>query len=129
MLFEICQFLGYTLFADGDEVFIIDYDAIKRGNNKYFKYSLSGSTIGTATSTTLSFTKHIDGDSHAENGAKVSMDEVYNKVTVKDEFYTFENLFPDFGDINFETNITDSSDSGLKTFVSGDSHYDLADTF
>lgn len=130
VLFEICQFLGYTLFADGDEVFIIDYDAIKKGNNKYFKYSLEGSKVGTASATTLSFTKHIEGDSHAENGAKVSMDEVYNKVTVKDEFYTFENLFPDFGDINFETNITDSSDAGLKNFINSMSgNYLLADTF
>ena len=34
------------------------------------------------------------------------MTEVYNKVTVKDEFNTFDNLFPTFGDLNFETNIT-----------------------
>lgn len=36
VLIEVMQFLGYTMFAEGDEVFIIDYDAIKRGNNKYF---------------------------------------------------------------------------------------------
>lgn len=130
VLFEICQFLGYTLFADGDEVFIIDYDAIRKGNNKYFKYSLSGSTVGTPSTVTLSYSKHIDGDSYSENGAKVSLDEVYNKVTVMDDFYTFENLFPDFGDINFETNITASSDQALKNFCISDSgHYVLADTF
>lgn len=113
VLFEICQYLGYTLFADGDEVFIIDYDAIKRGNNKYFKYSLEGSFLQYLGITNIFYNYHIKEGSYAENGTNISLDEVYNKVSVKDEYNTFDNLFPEFGDINFETNITTSVSSAL----------------
>ena len=137
VLKEICQYLGYTLFADGDEVFIIDYDAIKKGNNKYFKYSLTGSKLPSPTSVTLKYSHKIDGDSYASSGTSISLDEVYNKVSVKDEFYTFDDIFPEFGDENFEENITmgipDSElngrdkvtkeDIGMRYYHENNSHY------
>lgn len=110
VLIEVMQFLGYTMFAEGDEVFIIDYDAIKRGNNKYFSYSLEGATLGTYTTTTKSYSYQITGESIGETGTTVSLDKVYNKVTVKDDFYTYDSLFPNFGDAKYETNITAALD-------------------
>ena len=110
VLIEVMQFLGYTMFADGDEVFIIDYDAIKRGNNKYFAYSLEGATLGTYTTVTKSYRYQITGESIGETGTTVSLDKVYNKVTVKDDFYTYDSLFPNFGDAKYETNITAALD-------------------
>lgn len=110
VLIEVMQFLGYTMFADGDEVFIIDYDAIKRGNNKYFSYNLTGNTLGTYTTVTKSYKYQITGESIGETGTTVSLDKVYNKVTVKDDFYTYDSLFPNFGDAKFETNITAALD-------------------
>lgn len=106
VLYEILQFLGYTLITEGNNVFIIDYDAIKNGNNKYWRYSLTGSSASSATSVEIKYNKHIDKDSYAENGTTISLDEVFNKVTVKDEFTGGANLFPSFGDDTFETNIT-----------------------
>lgn len=86
VLIEVMQFLGYTMFAEGDEVFIIDYDAIKRGNNKYFSYRLEDATLGTYTTTTKAYSHQITGESIAETGTTISLDKVYNKVTVKDDF-------------------------------------------
>lgn len=106
VLYQILQFLGYTLVTEGDSVFIIDYDAIKNGNNKYWRYSLSGSSASSATSVEMKYSKHIDESAYKENGTSISLDEVYNKVTVKDEFNSYDNLFPTFGDENFDTNIT-----------------------
>lgn len=110
VLIEVMQFLGYTMFAEGDEVFIIDYDAIKRGNNKYFSYNLTGTTLGTYTTITKSYSYQITGESIGETGTTVSLDKVYNKVTVKDDFYTYDSLFPNFGDAKYETNITAALD-------------------
>ena len=110
VLIEVMQFLGYTMFAEGDEVFIIDYDAIKRGNNKYFSYNLTGATLGTYTTVTKTYSHQITGESIAETGTTVSLDKVFNKVTVKDDFYTYDSLFPNFGDAKYETNITAALD-------------------
>lgn len=110
VLIEVMQFLGYTMFAEGDEVFIIDYDAIKRGNNKYFSYNLTGSTLGTYTTTTKSYSYQITGESIGETGTTISLDKVFNKVTVKDDFYTYDSLFPNFGDAKYEKNITAALD-------------------
>lgn len=110
VLIEVMQFLGYTMFAEGDEVFIIDYDAIKRGNNKYFSYNLTGATLGTYTTVTKAYSHQITGESIGESGTTVSLDKVYNKVTVKDDFYTYDSLFPNFGDAKYETNITAALD-------------------
>ena len=46
--------MGYTLTAYGEDVYILDYDAMVKGRTKYFKYSLTGSAIGTPSAVTLS---------------------------------------------------------------------------
>lgn len=123
VLIEVMQFLGYTMFADGDEVYIIDYDAIKRGNNKYFSYNLTGSTLGTYTTVTKSYKYQITGESIGETGTTVSLDKVYNKVTVKDDFYTYDSLFPNFGDAKFETNITAAHDPNASSLTTNRGYY------
>lgn len=124
VLKELMQWLGYTLIADGDEVFIMDYDAIKHGNNKYFKYNLTGNSIGSPTSVTLKYSHKIEGESYSSNGTSVSLDDVYNKVSVKDEFYTFDNIFSEFGDENFETNSTlGTEDIGMRYYFGNNTHY------
>ena len=123
VLIEVRQFLGYTMFAEGDEVYIIDYDAIKRGNNKYFSYNLTGSTLGTYTTVTKSYKYQITGESIGETGTTVSLDKVYNKVTVKDDFYTYDSLFPNFGDAKFETNITAAHDPNASYLTTNKGYY------
>lgn len=104
VLLEICRYMGYTLIAHCDEVYMVDYDAIKQGINTYHRYSLTDNS--TPQRVTLSDSKHIDGTSYSASESTVSLDEVYNKVKVKDEFYTFEDIFPTLDDENFEENIT-----------------------
>ena len=124
VLYQLCQFLGYSLTTYHDDVYIIDYDAIKRGVNTYYKYSLENEN--NPTRVTLSDTYAIGENSHADNGAKVSLDDVYNKVSVKDEYYTFDSVLPELGDEKFETNMTrtvmDSTDM-FPYFVNNNSYY------
>ncbi|MCH5234948.1 MAG: hypothetical protein J1E16_06610 [Muribaculaceae bacterium] len=86
VLFQICQYLGYTLISEGDKVIILDYDAIRKGNNKYFKYTLNGKNLTNKTTETLLFSHKIEENSYKENGTNIEMSEIYNKVTVVDEF-------------------------------------------
>lgn len=105
VLEEICQYLGLTAIADKDAVYFIDYDAIKKGDNTYWKYQV-GST--TPSKVNVSFDKMITGKDYSANGATLSMDKVYNKATVKAELYDYDSVIPDL----YETskNITASSD-------------------
>lgn len=105
VLLEICKYMGYTIVAKGDEVFMLDYDAIKRGVNTYHKYSLTSDSIS-STKVTLSDSKTIGNNSYSNSEASVSLDNVFNKVSIKDEFYSFEDMFPELGNDLFETNIT-----------------------
>lgn len=115
VLYQLLQWLGYTLTVAGDKVYIVDYDAIVAGRNTYFRYGLETETPGTPSRVTRATDKVITGADYAANGTKVSLDEIYNKVTVKDEFHTYDNLFPTFGDENYETNLTAPEDIPLST--------------
>lgn len=111
VLEEICQYLGVTAVADGDSVYFMDYDAIKAKNNSYYKYDVDGALI--PTKTTLSFYKTIKAEDYSESDGSLSLDNVYNKVTVSDDLYTFDTVIPDmFGTLE---NITKSTDTTLAT--------------
>lgn len=111
VLEEICQYLGLTAIADGDSVYFLDYDAIKNGRNSYYKYTVNDTTAPSLV--TLSHTKTITASDYSESGSSLSLDNVYNKVSVKDDLYTFDAVIPDMYD-NL-TNITKSSDSTLSS--------------
>lgn len=109
VLEEICRYLGYTCVADGNRVYLMDYDAIRNGINTYYRYDLLAS--GSGTLVTMEHSKLIQASDYSENGATLSLDNVYNKATVTDDLYTYVNVIPDM----FEnlTNITKSSDASL----------------
>ena len=97
--------------ADGDSVYFLDYDAIKGGENGYYKYAVEGTSSPTIT--TISFNKTITAADYSESGATLSLDNVYNKVSVKADLYTFEDVIPDmFSNL---INITADSDIELQT--------------
>lgn len=111
ILEEICQYLGVTAVADGDSVYFLDYDAIKTGNTTYFYYSLSNSNVPTRV--TKQHTKKITASDYSDTNGSLSLDNVYNKVTVTNSLYTFDNIIPDtFDELE---NITKDSDDTLTT--------------
>jgi succinate dehydrogenase flavin-adding protein (antitoxin of CptAB toxin-antitoxin module) len=121
--------MGYTITSEGEDVYILDYDAMVKGRTKYFRYSLTGSNIGTPTTVTLSSNKHIDGDSHAENGAKITLDEVFNQVTVIDEFYEIDSLVEGLDSSKNYINITATLDNDLKNWFMNNSRFLESEVF
>ena len=93
VLEEICQYLGYTCIAEGDSVYFLDYDAIREGENDYYKYTVDN--IANPTKETKVCHKMINENDHSENGASLSLDKTYNKVKVKDNLYDFNLAIPD----------------------------------
>ena len=112
VLEEICRFLGVTAIAYNDSVYFIDYDAIVNNNNYYWEY-----TVGQTTSCRVNLTGNyaiegtIGNNTIASSGQNIELDDVYNKVTIKDNLYKYTNVIPDIYK-NVE-NITKDSDSDL----------------
>lgn len=111
VLEQICQYLGFTAIADGNSVYFLDYDAIRNGVNTYYKYSLSNTNNPELV--TLEYNKLIQASDYSENGATLSLDNVYNKVSVTADLYTYDNVIPDM--YKNLTNITKPSDSDLSS--------------
>lgn len=109
VLEEICKFLGVTAVADRDLVYFLDYDAIKNGINDYYKYTIDNPT---PEKITVSFNKTITADDYSNSGASLSIDNVYNKVKITDDLYTFDEILPDMFDRAI--NITADSDTTLQ---------------
>lgn len=106
VLEELCQFMNLTCYASGNEVFFVDYDAIKNGINTYYRYS-----VGTTTNPTIVTLEHshtITSNDYAENGSTLSLDNVYNRAIVKSELYSFDDAIPNIFDekdlVNYGTN-------------------------
>lgn len=96
---EIMKYLGYTMIAHKNCIYIIDYDAIKTGINTYNIYQSSDNFANFNTTTgTLSNFKDITDSDVTETGASLSLDEVFNKVKVECSLYSFNSLLPDIGD-------------------------------
>ena len=105
VLEAICQFLGMTCVQWGEDVYFIDYDflSVKNIGSYYTRYTIYS---GSSTQVRLDNNKlNITGDIYSGEGdPQLSLDKVYNKVTVKTKLRTFDSVIPDF----FEnaTNIT-----------------------
>lgn len=118
VLEEICKYMGLTCIAFGNDIYFLDYDSIKIGN--YTKVNISN---GSKTTVTLNKSKEIVGDDYAENGGQISLDNVYNKVIVKDSLYSFEMLMPSlFEDVE---NITSATDTKLQNSTSIDGYGEI----
>lgn len=112
VLEEICQYLGLVCVGYGDKVYLLDYDAIRNGVNTYWKYEI-GTQNRVATSVTLSNSVALNGSMYRGNSSTISLDNVYNKVSVKDYFYTFDDILPDIYDTS--NNVTKSTDPTLSS--------------
>lgn len=108
VIYEMCQFLGYVAVVNGQDVYLLDYDAIKRGATTYYRYEINSNAVSVVNHR---YSHQIIGTDHNSNNANVSLDAVYNKVTVKADTYSFEDHLS-----SNEENITDTM---LDSFSTG----------
>lgn len=104
VLESVCQWLGVTAVAQGDAVYLMDYDEFIRASG-----SVSGKVVDVSTGTVTSLLQSVSdylitGESYANSSTHLSLDNVYNKVSVVDDLKTFDAVLIDyFQDV---TNIT-----------------------
>ena len=108
VLEQICQYLGLTAVADGDSVYFLDYDAIKAGINTYWRFTVDNEN---GTKVTVAQNKAITGGDFSATGSTLSLDNVYNKVSVVSDSNTFDEVLPEV--FNNLTNITADRDTAL----------------
>lgn len=102
---EICRFLGYVAVCYEDDLYLLDYDAIKSGNAQYYKYTLSNTSSPTLVS--LNHAHKLVGTDHYDNNSNVSLDNIYNKVSVKSDTFTYDEN-TGYSSSNNVQNITDT---------------------
>lgn len=96
VLEEILKYLNMTMFADGLNVYVIDYDAISKDYNNYIAYNINDGTLqGTHK---IGGEKTINVDSFMSSDGNLSIDNVYNKATVIAEAYKIEDIIEDIFD-------------------------------
>ena len=95
VLEEICKFMGVTCVAEGDKVYFLDYDAIKSGDFNFDRYTVGGSSKSNVSlSSNDGITHTISKKSYSSTGARLSLDNVYSKVTVRDNLYAVKSIIP-----------------------------------
>ncbi len=103
---EICRYLNVYVTTWGEYVYFLDLDAVRQGKNTYYRYSVADDTAGEKATLFDSIT--VDGSLYRSDGGTLSLDEVYNRIKVKDNFNSYDNVLPDLFD--FAENITKDSD-------------------
>lgn len=139
----IMTYMGMTMVAEGDSVYILDYDHLRHVNRD--PMALPGTVTGlyfwkidisTGSETTVNLARtyriprgpnvmlqtgnpYIIGSSYAQNGQKLSLEKVYNKVSVKDNFNKVDSIFPDLWDNEYLEQFYPSTDPILSWFSGG----------
>lgn len=111
VLEEICRYLGYIMMQVGEDIYMVDYDAIKGGSPYYYRYDLNTSTAPTRVS--VKHTHKIVGEDHFSDDATVSLDSVYNKVSVKSDVYVIDDTIGNITERQTNITCTDATAQGL----------------
>lgn len=95
VLEEICKYFNLTMYVDGQNVYMIDYCAIRNGIDSYYRYDLSDDT---GTSVTISRSHTIGNTTELVDTSNISIGNTYNKVGVEADIYPFDKMIPDMFD-------------------------------
>lgn len=123
VLTEVMRYMGYTMTCHGQDVYVVDYDSIAKNRTRYFRYDISGSTLGSSTVVNLSHSHKIVGSSYAETGNHIELSEIFNKLLVTDAFYKFDNVIDGLNDPKNLENITATYDSDLISWMNTSSRF------
>lgn len=116
---EIMKFLGWSMVPDGDDVWCVDYRYENSGETSYSEYNIAdiyeqdGVTIQYHSGTLIGSIdvsdnpKEIEVEDMAEGESKLSIDDIYNKIELSDNFYKIDEIAPDMFDDNYHISINE----------------------
>ena len=100
VLSEICKYMGLTCIQWGDRLYFMDYGALSNINYRFeFLSYLKAANWGQSSSKWSGVKRTINEQDIMGNGENISFEPVYDKIVVKDNFYTcneyIANIFDD----------------------------------
>lgn len=108
VLEETCKFFGYVCYQWGDCVYFIDYDQFTDAKKLLgYRYDKDSNWSKATYVNITEASNQITADSYRDTGADMSLDDVFNKVTVNCNYYNKEEVIPDMFDDEFLTNRID----------------------
>ena len=102
VLEETCRYFGFTALQWGTKMYLIDYQYFHSNNRLYCKYyNKNGEPLSN-----IYLDSHftVSEDTYRASDATISFEPVYNKVEVRDSFYTVEEYLPNIFDDAYLTN-------------------------
>lgn len=132
ILEEICRFLGWTMTERDGDIYIIDVDYIKSGNNQYFKYNSNLTLVSVVTLSNAKLNVQNIGSEGIENS--LSIIGGFNKINVIASDYEIENnsLYPELlltNNLLSTKNVEKDNKQYINKYYSSSSHslsvYDL----
>lgn len=109
VLEEICKFFGYVCYQWGDSIYFMDYDQYTdTGKMRGYRYDKSSNWN---TGNLIFITEDnntITSQSYRQTGADMSLDDIFNKVSVNCNYYNIEDIIPDLFDDELLTNRIDN---------------------
>lgn len=110
VLEEICKYFGVSLVVYGENLWFIDYQALNSGKTEFFKYYLNTDLV-----TNVNENDEFDlvGKAFVKDGADLSLDECYTKISINSNFYESETAIPDPLESDNLTNITQTSPTSI----------------
>ena len=114
---QICLFFGWSAVPYGNNVYLIDYETINKNNNyvNWIKMTYpNGYEYITGTNNLITISK----DSYAGNDTNISLDDVYNKISLNDSIYEIEEITTDIFDTDNRALINNAAETlGASRFI------------
>lgn len=110
VLEEICRYLGFTALQWGKRLYFIDYQYLETNVDLYATYYSKAGSYSQGSASHLDGTYNVTSGSYMSNGAQISFEPVYNKITVNANMYAVEDVIPNIFDDKYLTNRIDSGD-------------------
>lgn len=100
VLSDICQYFGFTAVQWKETLYLIDYQTFHINNDVYVSYHYKPS-YGNGAPVHLDGSFLIQKESVKKNGATISFEPIYNKVSVKANMFNTDEVVPNiFDDAN-----------------------------
>lgn len=104
---EMCRYFGFTCLQYKTRLYFVDYQVFHDNERAYVTWYSKSSGYAQGSNSYLSTAMTVTKDSYLASNATISFEPVYNKVIVKSNFYTLDELIPSIFDDTYLTNRRD----------------------
>ena len=94
---QICLFMGWSAIPFGNNIYLIDYETLLKSDNITEWRKIINSTTSQVSILNNNLIT-ISKDSYAGSDTNISLDEVYNKISLNDSIYEIEEITTDIWD-------------------------------